>query len=251
MNRIRNFLPFMALLVGAAILGAPSQAHATFELALQEAGVNGGAVTVVASGADFTTIQYGFPTAATYGDFTVKVFSGSSDNGAGLSDLLSSTTSVANNSGTTKTLTLYVTQTNYTLPVGTKLAVESGLGGSLVAGTTLGLTDIFQAYADKNNNALGTADYTNGPQNAVQMGTTFDTGSASGVFTRIDGNAYSLTSVVTFTLSGGGTANYSDHINVTPTPAPSTSVLVLSGLPLLGLCSLLGLRMKRKLSAPA
>src|SRR5258708_38529977 len=32
MIRIRNFLPLVALLVGAAILAVPTQAHATFEI---------------------------------------------------------------------------------------------------------------------------------------------------------------------------------------------------------------------------
>ena len=44
MFRIRNFLPLVAALVGAAILGVPTQVRAEFRLSLQEAGVNGGAV---------------------------------------------------------------------------------------------------------------------------------------------------------------------------------------------------------------
>jgi len=221
----------VAFLAGAAILGAPSQAHATFKLFLQEAGVNGGAITEVASGADFTSIQVGFPTAFTYGDFEVKVLSGSSDNAATLSDPLSSTNSVKNVSGSVKTLSIYVSQTNYTLPADPKLSVESGMGGSVNTGTLV-LTNIFQAFADKNNTILGMSDYSNGPQNATQTGSTFDTGSASGTFNRT-GN-FSLTSVATVTLSSGGVINYSNHINVTA-PAPAGVLLVLTGLPFLGI----------------
>jgi hypothetical protein len=219
----------LAILVGAAILGAPASARADLNIYLQEAGVNGGAITLVASAPDFTDVSKSL----TYGDFTVKVFGASSDNGATLSDLLSSTTSVTNNATTSKTLHLYASQNNYTLPAGSPLMVESALGGSVNTGT-LTLTNIFQAYADKNNNLLGRTDYTNGPQSATANGTSFQTGSASGLFTRT--GDFSLTTQVNFTLSSGGKANYSDHENVTAVvPAPGGVVLALTGLPVLGI----------------
>ena len=211
--------------------------------------MNAGAVTMVSSAADFASASF----TGTYGDFTVTVFSGASDNGATLSDLLSSTTSVTNSNLLTSgahTLMLWVSQTNYSLPVGPKLNVESGLGGAMNLGTTVGLTGIFQAYADKNNILNGTTDFTNGPQTAIQTGNTFDTGSASGLFTRI-ATAYSLTSVVNFDLNGGGKGNFSDHINVTPTPAPAGVVLVLTAIPFLGIGAWMGLRGKRKLPTAA
>jgi hypothetical protein len=220
-------IPIAAFLVGAAMLGSPAFARADLEIALQEAGFNGGLRTVVATGTSFTSTSF----SGTYGDFTVSIFGGSADNTASLSDLLSSTTKVTNNSGQSKTLQLWATQTDFTLPAGSPLFVESGLGGSVAKGT-VGLTGIFQAYADKNNNLFGTTDFTNGLQDATASGSTFDTGSTKGIFTR-SGN-YSLTSVANFTLSGGGKANFSDHINVT-TPAPAAVVLILSGLPFLGI----------------
>src|SRR5262245_21764982 len=143
MIRFRKFL-LGAVLVGATVLAAPTQARAAFKLFLQEAGVNGGAIKEVQSGADFSNITF----SGVYGDFTVDILGGSSHNGSVLSDLLSSTTRVTNNSGTTQTLKLYVSQTDYTLPVGSPLVVESGLGGSVNVGT-VGLNGIFQAYADK------------------------------------------------------------------------------------------------------
>jgi len=153
------------------------------------------------------------------------------DNGAALSDLLSATTSIENLSGATATLKLYVSQTNYSLPVGSPLTVESGLGGSVNTGT-LTLSNIFQAYADKNNNLLGLTDFTNGAQSGTANGSSFDTGSAVGSFTRT--GDYSLTSCVTFELSGGGKANYSDHVNVSAVPAPAGILLVIAGLPMFG-----------------
>ena len=79
--------------------------------------------------------------------------------------------------------------------------------------------------------------FTNGPQNDTQLGSTFDTGSAVGSFNRTSTNSpYSLTSVANLTLSGNGVVNYSDHVNVTYTaPAPAGLVLALAGLPVFGL----------------
>lgn len=247
MVRLKRLVTLAAALVGAVVLGAPTRAHAALNLYLQEAGVNGGLITLVATAADFTSTSF----SGDYGDFTVTIQGGSSHNAGNPSDLLSSTTAVKNNSGSTKTLNLWVSQNNYTLPAGSPLLVESGLGGSKNTSTTVGLTDIFQAYADKNNNLVAagtltggaaTADFTNGPQTAAPTGNTFDTGSAFGLFTRT--GTYSLSSVANFTLSGGGTANYSDHVNVT-VPAPAGVVLALTALPCIGVGSWLRRRAVR------
>jgi hypothetical protein len=233
----RSLVAPVTAMVAIAVLAMATPAHATLQISLQEAGVNGGAITSVGTAADFSSVSF----TGNYGDFTVTIFGGSSDNGASLSDLLQSTTSVTNNSGTSKTLKLYVSQTNYTLPAGSLLNVSSGLGGSVSTGS-VGLTGIFQGYADKNNNLNGTGDFTTGAQNATQNGNTFDTGSANGVFSRTN-PMYSLTSIVTFALSGGGKANYSSHVNVTPIPEPST--MALGGLGALGLIGY-GLRRKAR-----
>jgi len=66
-----------AILVLTFVLLASNRAEATFQLALQEAGVNGGLVTVVASGADFQAGGISF--SGVYGDFTVSVLGGTSD----------------------------------------------------------------------------------------------------------------------------------------------------------------------------
>lgn len=229
---MRKFF-FAAVVVGITVSGSATPARAAFEIALQENGVNGGAPTVVASGTNFTNLSWN----GTYGDFTVEVLGGSSHNAAALSDLLSSTTRVTNNSGDTKTLKIIVSQTDYTLPVGSTLAVESGLGGSVSTGT-LSMTNIFQAYADAGNTLFGTTDFTTGPQSGTMNGSTFDTGSATGLFSRT--GSYSLTTVTTFTLSGGGVANFSSHENLNApvaVSAPAGVVLALTGIPLLGLAA--------------
>lgn len=229
-KRVRVGKSLLAMAAAAlALAGTPRDAQATLTIALQEAGVHGGAIWTVGTGADFTAATF----TGTYGDFKVTIFGGSSDNGSALSDLLSATTSVTNNSGSSKTLKLWVTQTNYTMPVGTLLHVESGQGGSISTGT-LGLTNVFQAYADKGNHAFGTSDFTNGPQTGIKTGSTFQTGSKTGYFHRTAGPKYSLTAMTVFTLSGHAKANFSNHINVTAQPEPATLAGALGGLGLLG-----------------
>jgi len=225
-KRIYKGLLFLAALTVVSLLGAPHSARANLQLYLQE---DAGPMTLVSDQADFTAISY----TNVFGDFNIKVFGGASDQGVFLSDLTAATTSVANQNGASHTLKLYLTQNNYVQPTGTPLAVESGLGGSITSGT-LGLTGIFQAYADKNNNLAGLTDFTNGAQTAIANKTTFDTGSANGIFNRTAGSPYSLTSVTTLVISAGGKVNFANHIDVMPVPEPATLASALGGLVALG-----------------
>jgi hypothetical protein len=237
MNKFRLVAPALALF---ALFLSATPSRADLQLALSE---DGGAMTVVATlgggpgGSTSFTGSFGPGSGGT--DFTVTLLGGSSSNGASLSDLLSSTVRVTNNTGAQHTLQLWVTQSGYTLPAGTPLSVESGMGGSVNVGT-VGLTGIFQGYADKNNGLFGITDFTNGPQNATQTGSTLDTGSATGSFNRTAGQPYSLTIVSTLVMSGGGQLNYAAHINVhsAAIPAPAGLVLAASGAVALALARL-------------
>jgi len=232
MYRFRKFLTLAAvLLVGAAVLGAPTQARADFKLYLQETGVNSGLATVVASGSDFGSIIFD----GTYGDFKVSFFGATSENTTALSDIMSSTTKVENAnllSTGAHTLKLYVSQTNFSLPVGTPLAVESGMSSTITTGT-LGLTGIYQGFADNGNALLGMG-FTTGSQTAVLTGSTADTGSATGSFNRTTSTSlYSLTSLTTLDLSAGAKVNVSSHVNAAAVPVPAGLLLVVSGAPAL------------------
>jgi len=221
--------PALALL---ALLLASSPSRAAFEI---QVSVDGGSFFSVASGSDFTTIQFTGRVSSTginaTGPIRLTVSSSTSDNNADVSDLLSSTNKVETLTSGQHTVVIMTSQTNYTLPASSKLMVESSLGGNVTKGT-LGRTNIFQGYADAGNGLFGTSDFTTGSQTA-SAGGAFNTGSADGVFDR--GGSYSLTSKTTLVLNGtlvSGTAavvNYSNQINVTAVPVPASLVLLASG----------------------
>jgi MYXO-CTERM domain-containing protein len=226
-------------MLGAILALCGPSAHADLALFLQE---DAGNIVEVAHTTDFNPLGVSF--SGTFGpggiggtDFTVTIQGASSDNGATLSDLLTSANKITNTSSVTHTLHLWASQDNYSLPAGTPLQVESGMGGS-ITNPTLTLTGVFQAYADKNNDLLGTptagaaiTDFTNGLQNATASASTYGTGSAFGSFTRT--GDYSLTQVANITLTAGGKINFAAHENVTAIPEPST--MAIAGLGALGL----------------
>jgi hypothetical protein len=222
-----KYLGLVAVLV-TAFLGLPNRASADFEIYAQQAGVNGGAITLLASGSDFSSISF----SGTYGDFALSLFGASSTNGADLSTLVNLAGTVKNKNSGTQTIKLYASQTDYTLPAGSPLIVESAAGGSQSVGTTISGTGIFQGFADSGNALLGMSDFTNGPQDATFNGNSFDTGTASDLFNRT-GN-YSLTSVATLEISGGGSGGYNSIISVTATPEPGSLVLCGLGAGLVG-----------------
>src|SRR5262249_47542979 len=142
--RERFWLVLAMVPTACLFLGMPSTAHANAILALQE---DNGAIQIMASGGSLATLSY----SGTFGDFTIAIFGGAATNASALSDLLSSTTSVTNNSGLTHTLHLWVSSQDFTVPNGPNLNVESGMGGTVDTGS---LTPTFQAWADKNNDAF-------------------------------------------------------------------------------------------------
>jgi len=215
------------MLMGTAVT---TKAYADLKLWLQQDGVNGGAITMVANGSDFGSINF----TGSYGSFRLDVFGGSSFNGANFSFMMSSTTTILNTSGSTATLNLYVTQQGYSLPAGSQLNMESGLSGTRTVGDTT-LTGIFQAFFDKNNGELGMGDQTNGSQDASFLSaTTFATNSVTNVMNRNGLNDYSLTSLTTYEMTAGALGNFSSHMVLTPVPVPAGLVLVASGMPVAG-----------------
>jgi hypothetical protein len=243
LSRLTERIAPIAIL-GAILTVGVVPAHASLNIYLQE---DAGAIVNVGTAADFTSVVFSGtfgPTGIGGTDFAVVIQGASSANGGAKSNLLSSTNSITNLTGATHTLHVWASQNNYTLPAGTPLEIESGMGGSINT-PTLTLTGIFQAYADKNNNLLGSGtaitDFTNGLQNATSAGNTFDTGSAFGAFARTAGQPYSLTQVANVQLTALAQINFAAHENVT-VPEPST--MAIAGLGALGLIGY-GLRRRR------
>jgi len=224
-NFMRKTIP-LALAALAATLIVPAQAQADFSIYAQEAGVNGGAITPIGTGADFTNTTF----TGAYGDFTLTINGANSHNDPTLSSLLTATVSLKNNATSFRTISLFASQNNYSLPVGPTLQVESGLSGTVNTGTLTGAGQ-FQAFLDSTNLLLGVTDFSTGPQNVAFNGSTFGTGTASGTFNRPN-PLFSITSRITGTLSGGGEGNFSSHVNVSAVstvPEPASVFLTLVG----------------------
>jgi hypothetical protein len=223
--KLKNLVSLLA--AGAFVLVAASRADAALQIALQQTGVNGGAITVVGSAADFTSVAF----TGAYGNFQLTIAGTSADNTAALSDLLSAAVSVRNTDATAgHSLNVWVLQSNYSLPVGTPLFVEAGMGGSVNIGT-IGLTNMFQAWGDNTNSTTFGIGQTSGAINATQNGSTFDTGSLTGLFNRTSANSlFAVSSRSTLNLSAGGQVNYSSHVNLTAVPEPVSLVMLGTGL---------------------
>jgi hypothetical protein len=226
-------------LVAGLVMMASSKAEASLQVILQE---DGGAWSQALGGGGSPYPSFSNPTfsAGVFGDFSLTSGTVIADNGS-LSDLLTSALRITNNSSGIHTLRILVTETDYTLPPGTPLAVEAGFAGTLNAGS-VGLVGIFQAYADNSNTLPGLVNplttpplstaFTTGAQTAGQNGSTLDTGSATGAFSRTGANTpYAISSLTTLVMAGNSQLNFTSHVNVTSTvPEPISLSLLGTGL---------------------
>jgi hypothetical protein len=249
MLRFRKFLPVAALLVGAALLGAPNQARAGYAVQVYDDNVLQGGIFSFVSGNSL--VFFGSTT-----HFSITNGSGLSNNPGtqALSNLsLSSNEQISTTFGAgggTHTIKIVLSQDGWLAPTGTPLVLSASAGGSY-AGTNAGNSVVahYQGFLDPSNALFGTPG---------SGGTPVLTASASGVPTPPNltkplvfapatgvsivpgGTPFSMTDVLTFTFnvtpgSGQDTANVSASTAATAVPAPAGLALALAGLPVLGI----------------
>jgi hypothetical protein len=262
MIRIRKYLPhIVAALVGAATLGAPSQAQAAFTVSVYDDNVLQSGVT--ATVVNNQLVLFGGSTT----HFAVSGGQGSSNNpglptGAGLdlstNERVTSSvnffTGVANGDGSyTHTIRIVVSEDSFTAPTGTPLNLSSstaggsiGLtGGSIsVAATNQAFLDSSignsaygspLAYATPSGGATGIATGTASLPPGITAPLNFNPGTVAGLVT--GGTPFTMTDEVdfAFTLTSGssGSAGVSTS-SVATVPAPAGIVLALTSLPVAG-----------------
>jgi hypothetical protein len=208
----------MPVLIALASLAAPTTGRAGFVMTLEEPGVSN---LVINDGdpldQDPTTGKLSF--LGSFGDFTVKTaaigYSNRTSPGTGVLAVLQLTDlAVRNTSAGQKSLTILLSDTDFTFPGGTGsvLTVRSSIGGTFLLATA-GDTFTFQSFADNSNVANGTQVKTD-PLGFTSPGgvqTGFN-GDDSTDFTR--GSSYSLSNSSTFTISPGGQLNTSGTTSV-------------------------------------
>ncbi len=191
-------------------------------------------LNVTASGSDASTTA-SLSETTSFADFnlsTVSLTGSSSLPNASIT--LGDTVDIVNGDVNQHTYTVVLTETGFTNPEGGSLVLAAGdpLTGSFTNPES-NESATFQAYVDPNNANYGTT---------VTAGSQTDTSGGSTVYSSpfSANSAYSLTESFTVTLDGGDefTGSGTSLVNsnsVNSAPAPSSAVLTLSGLPLLGL----------------
>lgn len=223
--------PVLAALVGAALLGSPSPAHAIFEIIVTEtAGANAGASQTFYGTSIINTGS------VTIGDFTVSdtAFSNSAQ-AAPAAKTAVNTLSIANNSMGFATLTVQVTDNGFQIPTPGPVILTSSNASTntLMSGESISYTS--KLIDGSNTTTSPTLVY-----NSVG-GSGFNNKNSTDALLTVD--PFTLTSLTTITVAGGDELQ-SNGTTMLATPAPAGIVLALTGLPLLGL-GLLRRRMRR------
>ena len=215
-----------ATLAAGLCLAAPA-AHATLiTIALQEAGVNGGLITVVATDGGSGSVTYA-PSVSTYGTFSTNNISAS---GAPILDQGSLSSNTLNvSSSAAGTLKIWITETGYTSPTGSGQFL-SGLTSNLLRG---GVTSVEMiTYIDPANGLYG---------GTILSDVVFTSISSSSFTTNSPAlpGPYSLTHEYIITATGGGSSQDTMSLSYVPEPA---SILLMG----LGLAGLGVVRRKRR-----
>jgi len=219
MIRFRNFLPLAAaVLIGAATLGAPTQAHAAFTLTLHETGFSD--VTITDNGVGDASLATGVISfSGSFGDFNVQVTTGSSNSTSGTQPAQLTINSLSITGASSSSLRLTLTDTGFTAPSSGLAGVRNQLSSTQIP---QGTTVTYQSTV------AGTAT----PQLSLN-GVGGVVGFAS---VNIGATPYTITSVTNLTLGAAGTVQMTGITQVA-VPAPAGVVLALTAVPFLGLGS--------------
>jgi hypothetical protein len=244
MHRFRKSL-WLAALAVVALLGTTSRASAGIEI---DYSIDGGARTFGASSA---TSVVAFSNSSLGGLFNVTFTIGTT-NTPGSPTMATETQS--NNSVSTlyasgtHTLHIYVSSTGFTSPTSPPPTI---LGNSSSITENSGHTAVtFTSYASTTNALFATSGgvtaSTGYSYSATGQQGTGGQGFSSTLFSP-NGAAYSLTNIGDYTMTAGTSLTVvSGNTEIVPTPAPAGLVMVLSGLPALGIGG--WMRRRRKLA---
>jgi len=284
MISFRNVASLVAVLVGAAVLGAPTRANADFQLTLQS-----GAQTIYIN--DNNTLTPGTPvvggTQGTDLDSALSSIQVNQNLGSGLvvnakitgtnnqtdpftglppsplpdeARLATTAITIRNTSAGTQTLVVTLSASDYTFPSGNPLTLFSSASAT-ASNVSIGANAItFQSYADDANNLYGGTTFalsggavTTGPQVSgsvtVGAGQTLDIPFTPGTNSVLFPGAqpFSMTEQITFVLGAGANVTFNGQ-SVVSVPAPAGLVLAATALPFFGL----GVwRRRQKTKAPA
>ncbi len=252
MMRSKKLWALAVALTGALVFGSASQARASYSVQVYDDGVLQGGVGVLAIGNSLI-----FTGSTTH--FSITNGSGLSNNPGspgGSNLILSSNEQISTTfgaTGGTHTIKIVLSQTDWNSPVGNPLTLSSSAGGSisnLISGSNPNaqthVTATYQGFL-ANSNVLFATPAAGGTATQTATASVTGIGSNGLVFTpgisvnpTVPGGVpFSMTDVLTFTFtqdagSGQATANVSAS-SVASVPAPAGLVLVLAGLPCLGI----------------
>jgi hypothetical protein len=210
----------MTTMLGAVILGAPQAADAGFTLTLRQSGYADKIVTddVAASGDNSATTPGFINFSSTYGDFFIQATFGSSNS---LSEQIPATLSITSMSisfsGGTPSgpLQLILEDTGFKAPGAMNVVMQSQLSSTMLP---VGSSVTFQSFLDGDDGTLLSL-------NSVD-------GAVANDSVTISGTPYTLKNVTTISMSQSGIVNTTGVTSVAP--VPSSALLALAGLPVLG-----------------